>query len=135
MCKFDSLNAPGFRAVSTDLRAWSLEAPSVISIRWAVEDEERAARVRNDINERMSPYLSPVHAGSVSPQRPLTPVVSLSPPSQVATQPRVFLETPRGDVAGMTDRAFSALGRQQRMRDNAMWSRWGAGVYEIKGST
>lgn len=54
MCKFDSANAPGFRAVSTDIRQWVLDAPSLVSVRWEVEESEIAARMCNELQERFS---------------------------------------------------------------------------------
>ena len=102
MCKFDSPHAPGFRAVSTDLHAWALEAPSVIGPRWAVEDEERAARVRNDISERMSPYVI---------QRPLTP-------------------QPQRRVLDVRQGLLPANERAQREKNR--WSRWSASTFEFE---
>lgn len=57
MAKFDSDNAPGYRMVSTTLREWVTEAPNVIQVRWGVEDEERQARARNDINEQIRAFV------------------------------------------------------------------------------
>ena len=54
MCKFDNANAPGFRAVSTDIRQWVLDAPSLVSVRWEVEENEIAARMCNELQERFS---------------------------------------------------------------------------------
>ncbi|ATY66488.1 and NB-ARC domain [Cordyceps militaris] len=54
MCKFDAPTAPGFRALSTDVRQWVLDAPALIRQRWAAEDAERAARLHCDISERMA---------------------------------------------------------------------------------
>ncbi|KJZ77161.1 hypothetical protein HIM_03482 [Hirsutella minnesotensis 3608] len=67
MCKFASASAPGFRALSTDMRQWVLDAPALIGVRWEVEEQERAARMRNEIHERMSPFVS---------ADPRTPVLS-----------------------------------------------------------
>lgn len=75
MCKFDSPSAPGFRAVSTDIRAWAIEAPVMIANRWSVEDEARAVQLQVDINERLSPYLNPRPRRSASPQHPTIPLV------------------------------------------------------------
>ncbi|KAG6091390.1 hypothetical protein E4U14_001084 [Claviceps sp. LM454 group G7] len=41
MCKFASPNAPGFRAVSTDIREWVHEAPAFISARWDAEEQDK----------------------------------------------------------------------------------------------
>ena len=58
MCKFDSASAPGFRTVSTAIRDWVGEAPQVIEVRWAIEEEDRLARARHDIDERRMPFVS-----------------------------------------------------------------------------
>ncbi|RDA85220.1 hypothetical protein CP532_3265 [Ophiocordyceps camponoti-leonardi (nom. inval.)] len=58
MCKFSSASAPGYRALSTDIRQWVLDAPSLIAVRWEAEEQERAARVRNEMHERMFPTSS-----------------------------------------------------------------------------
>ncbi|KAK3192019.1 hypothetical protein K4F52_002064 [Lecanicillium sp. MT-2017a] len=57
MCKFDNANAPGFRALTTDMRQWILDAPALIAGRWAVEEDELSARVRHEIHERISPFV------------------------------------------------------------------------------
>ncbi|ETS73458.1 hypothetical protein PFICI_14404 [Pestalotiopsis fici W106-1] len=57
MCKFDSKNAPGYRTVATSIRDWVGEAPDVISTRWRVEDDEKLARAKHEIEERMKPWL------------------------------------------------------------------------------
>lgn len=57
MCKFDGPNAPGYRVVSTDIRQWVLDAPAVVRVRWQIEEEETAARMRSDIQERISPMV------------------------------------------------------------------------------
>ncbi|ELQ43822.1 hypothetical protein OOU_Y34scaffold00126g25 [Pyricularia oryzae Y34] len=66
MAKFDSDNAPGYRMVSTTLREWVTEAPNVIQVRWGVEDEERQARARNDINEQIRAFRPPQSASGQS---------------------------------------------------------------------
>ncbi|ODA75958.1 hypothetical protein RJ55_08599 [Drechmeria coniospora] len=65
MCKFDSPSAPGFRAISTDIRQWVLDAPAIIAVRWEMEEQERAARIRHELRERMSPYVNrrSIHPG------------------------------------------------------------------------
>ncbi|KAG5987336.1 hypothetical protein E4U43_005118 [Claviceps pusilla] len=67
MCKFASPNAPGFRAVSTDIREWVHEAPAIVSARWGVEEQEKAFRMQQDIKERMSPFVSPSSAFLTGP--------------------------------------------------------------------
>ncbi|KAI1756124.1 hypothetical protein F4782DRAFT_484821 [Xylaria castorea] len=57
MCKFDSKNAPGYRTISTAIREWVLDAPDVIYTRWRVEDDERLARAKHEIEERMKPWI------------------------------------------------------------------------------
>lgn len=58
MCKFDSKNAPGYRTVATSIRDWVGEAPDVISTRWRVEEDEKLARAKHEIEERMKPWVS-----------------------------------------------------------------------------
>ncbi|KAI0189553.1 lipa and NB-ARC domain-containing protein [Xylaria flabelliformis] len=57
MCKFDSKNAPGYRTIATAIREWVLDAPDVIKTRWRVEDDERLARAKHEIEERMKPWI------------------------------------------------------------------------------
>ncbi|KAJ1325828.1 protein SERAC1 [Microdochium nivale] len=56
MCKFDSIGAPGYRTMMTAIRDWVLAAPTVISTRWRVEDEDRFARAQHEIAERMQSW-------------------------------------------------------------------------------
>ena len=58
MCKFDSVHAPGYRLISTEIREWARDAPAVVNMRWQMEEEEMANRMRHEIQERMSPYVS-----------------------------------------------------------------------------
>lgn len=58
MCKFDNPNAPGFRALTTDMRQWIIDAPGLIAGRWAVEEDELSARLRHEIHERISPFVN-----------------------------------------------------------------------------
>ncbi|KAI1489221.1 hypothetical protein F5X96DRAFT_679902 [Biscogniauxia mediterranea] len=58
MCKFDSKNAPGYRTVATAIRDWVLDAPDVIATRWRVEEDEKLARAKHEIEERMKPWLN-----------------------------------------------------------------------------
>jgi hypothetical protein len=53
MCKFDTINAPGFRNISTAIRDWVHEASLVVSQRWIGEHETRRNTARNEIDERM----------------------------------------------------------------------------------
>lgn len=57
MCKFDSVNAPGYRIVATAIREWVLEAPPVIQVRWLVELDDRDARARLEVSERRIRHL------------------------------------------------------------------------------
>ncbi|RYP63662.1 hypothetical protein DL769_006917 [Monosporascus sp. CRB-8-3] len=57
MCKFESKNAPGYRTIVTAIRDWVGEAPDVIATRWRVEDEEKLARAKHEIEERMKPWI------------------------------------------------------------------------------
>ncbi|KAF3067404.1 Protein SERAC1 [Daldinia childiae] len=57
MCKFDSRNAPGYRTIATALRDWVADAPDVIATRWRVEEDEKLARAKHEIEERMKPWL------------------------------------------------------------------------------
>lgn len=68
MCKFASASAPGFRALSTDIRQWALDAPSLVAVRWEVEGLERAARMRHEMRERMSPFVSSAPWASSRPE-------------------------------------------------------------------
>lgn len=56
MCKFSSANAPGFNAISTDIRLWVQEAPVLIQRRWATEDHDHSARLQNQFKENMCPF-------------------------------------------------------------------------------
>ncbi|SPO01370.1 uncharacterized protein DNG_04046 [Cephalotrichum gorgonifer] len=51
MCKFPTADAPGYSNVSSAILQWVLEAPDSIQTRWRVEEEERATRALNDVNE------------------------------------------------------------------------------------
>ncbi|KAI0517817.1 hypothetical protein F5B22DRAFT_645521 [Xylaria bambusicola] len=57
MCKFDSKNAPGYRTISSAIREWVLDAPDVIRTRWRVEEDEKLARAKHEIEERMKPWI------------------------------------------------------------------------------
>ncbi|TGJ79626.1 hypothetical protein E0Z10_g9127 [Xylaria hypoxylon] len=57
MCKFDSKNAPGYRTISSAMREWVLDAPDVITTRWRVEEDEKLARAKHEIEERMKPWI------------------------------------------------------------------------------
>ncbi|KAI1347054.1 hypothetical protein F5Y01DRAFT_256713 [Xylaria sp. FL0043] len=57
MCKFDSKSAPGYRTISSAIREWVLDAPDVIRTRWRVEEDEKLARAKHEIEERMKPWI------------------------------------------------------------------------------
>lgn len=57
MCKFESVDAPGYRLVSSAIVEWAQEAPDFISVRWNVEDEDRRVRAQLEINERARPFM------------------------------------------------------------------------------
>ncbi|KAI0123638.1 hypothetical protein BJ170DRAFT_598844 [Xylariales sp. AK1849] len=57
MCKFDGKNAPGYRTVAAFIREWVGQAPDVISTRWRVEEDEKLARAKHEIEERMKPWI------------------------------------------------------------------------------
>ena len=52
MCKFDSVNAPGYRIISTSIQEWVTKAPPVIQVRWVVEFDDRDARAKLEFSER-----------------------------------------------------------------------------------
>ncbi|KAH6899805.1 hypothetical protein B0T10DRAFT_468823 [Thelonectria olida] len=89
MCKFDSPNAPGYRNISTDIRQWVIDAPTVIQVRWEVEEEERKARAMIEVTERMTPYTTPHISQIISQgdgnadQAPLTAMKDLTGSSPV----------------------------------------------------
>ncbi len=62
MSRFGSVNAPGFRTVSDTIREWVGEAPQVIEVRWGIEEEDRLARAKHDIDERTMSLVSTSHA-------------------------------------------------------------------------
>ncbi|KAI8945547.1 hypothetical protein F4801DRAFT_568034 [Xylaria longipes] len=57
MCKFDSRNAPGYRTIATAIREWAVDATDVIRTRWRVEEDEKLARAKHEIEERMKPWI------------------------------------------------------------------------------
>jgi hypothetical protein len=59
MCKFASETAPGYRTISTAIRAWIADAPNVIPIRWEVEEDHRRVRANLETFERTRRYVSP----------------------------------------------------------------------------
>ncbi|OBR16008.1 LipA and NB-ARC domain-containing protein [Colletotrichum higginsianum IMI 349063] len=59
MCKYDSASAPGYRNVSTAIRDWAEEAPTVIRTRWEIESNNRSVRAQSEAAERTRGYRSP----------------------------------------------------------------------------
>ncbi|KAI2634595.1 hypothetical protein GGS21DRAFT_110815 [Xylaria nigripes] len=57
MCKFDSKNAPGYRTMATSIREWVTHAPDVITTRWRIEEDDKLARAKHEIEERMKPWI------------------------------------------------------------------------------
>ncbi|RYP71368.1 hypothetical protein DL771_004856 [Monosporascus sp. 5C6A] len=86
MCKFDSKNAPGYRTIVTAIRDWVGEAPDVIATRWRVEDEEKLARAKHEIEERMKPWINE----TTSPLLPHSP-------SKLDAESKLLLPAPEGD--------------------------------------
>ncbi|KAI1175275.1 hypothetical protein F4777DRAFT_335580 [Nemania sp. FL0916] len=62
MCKFDNNNAPGYRTISSSIREWVEDAPEVIATRWRVEEDEKLARAKHEIEERMKPWISQIQS-------------------------------------------------------------------------
>ncbi|KAJ4292927.1 hypothetical protein N0V88_005590 [Collariella sp. IMI 366227] len=70
MCKFANDNAPGYRTVSTALREWVADAPTVIPHRWRAEDARRLAKADLEIAERIRLLASaPTPTTSAAPTR------------------------------------------------------------------
>ncbi|KAI0438650.1 hypothetical protein F4803DRAFT_554835 [Xylaria telfairii] len=103
MCKFDSKNAPGYRTIATAIREWVLDAPDVIKTRWRVEEDEKLARAKHEIEERMKPWIQSqrLHAdqGANTPQQ--NNETTLPPnhePSKIQTQSRSLLPEPETPI-------------------------------------
>lgn len=58
MCKFPDQHAPGYRNVSTAIRDWVRESPSVIQTRWIVERDDKRVRAQTEAAERTREYVS-----------------------------------------------------------------------------
>ncbi|KAI2471106.1 hypothetical protein F4781DRAFT_142706 [Annulohypoxylon bovei var. microspora] len=98
MCKFESRNAPGYRTIATAIRDWVVDAPDVIATRWRVEDDEKLARAKHEIEERMKPWLDSQRiqqAGQGSiPQHNDTTLSSPQDTSRIDHQSRPLLTGP-----------------------------------------
>ncbi|RGP80658.1 hypothetical protein FLONG3_1262 [Fusarium longipes] len=62
MCKFDSIESPGFRNITTTLEKWIEKAPCLIQERWFAEEDESQNRALARVKEIMSPYTDRAHA-------------------------------------------------------------------------
>ncbi|KAK5995602.1 Protein SERAC1-like protein [Cladobotryum mycophilum] len=99
MCKFENAHSPGFGALSTDIRQWVLEAPSFVAMRWQVEEHEKASRMQHEIQERMSPFMSPARFVSRTPSPSFNHLVGASPLRQMNNASPLCLENvPQGLV-------------------------------------
>ncbi|KAI0598382.1 hypothetical protein F4775DRAFT_583770 [Biscogniauxia sp. FL1348] len=99
MCKFDSKNAPGYRTISTAIRDWVLDAPDVIATRWRVEEDEKLARAKHEIEERMKPWLNSQRIqqsdqGSIRQQNNETTLPSSEDASKIEHQSKPLLPEP-----------------------------------------
>ncbi|XDG05096.1 hypothetical protein ABKA04_004711 [Annulohypoxylon sp. FPYF3050] len=98
MCKFESKNAPGYRTIATAIRDWVIDAPDVITTRWRVEEDEKLARAKHEIEERMKPWLDSQRIqqtgqGSI-PQHNDTTLSSPQDSSRIDHQSRPLLTGP-----------------------------------------
>ncbi|KAI0832148.1 hypothetical protein F5Y06DRAFT_281158 [Hypoxylon sp. FL0890] len=98
MCKFESRNAPGYRTVATAIRDWVHDAPDVITTRWRVEEDEKLARAKHEIEERMKPWLDSqriqASRGSIPQQNNDTTLPSPQEPSKIDYQSRPLITGP-----------------------------------------
>ncbi|PCD19552.1 hypothetical protein FGRA07_05301 [Fusarium graminearum] len=56
MCKFESINSPGFRNIAITLQQWIERAPFLIQERWLAAEDEGRNRALAKVNEIMSPF-------------------------------------------------------------------------------
>ncbi|KAI1139183.1 hypothetical protein F5Y05DRAFT_412283 [Hypoxylon sp. FL0543] len=98
MCKFESRNAPGYRTVATAIRDWVHDAPDVIATRWRVEEDEKLARAKHEIEERMKPWLDSqriqASRGSIPQQNNDITLPSPQEPSKLDYQSRPLITGP-----------------------------------------
>lgn len=66
MCKFASVNAPGYLTVSTALREWVHNAPEVIAVRWLREEQERRDAAYIEAADRIHEFVSSLSQKSLS---------------------------------------------------------------------
>ncbi|KAH9906070.1 hypothetical protein F4778DRAFT_693094 [Xylariomycetidae sp. FL2044] len=108
MCKFDSKNAPGYRTIATAIREWVLAAPDVIATRWRVEEDEKLARAKHEIEERMKPWINSQRISqsgheTIPSQNNETTLPSAQEPSRLENQNKHLLpepETPNQQQGG-----------------------------------
>ncbi|UZP44210.1 hypothetical protein NXS19_012022 [Fusarium pseudograminearum] len=62
MCKFESINSPGFRNIAITLQQWIERAPFLIQERWLAAEEEGRNRALAKVNEIMSPFAAQMYA-------------------------------------------------------------------------
>ncbi|EQB47791.1 LipA and NB-ARC domain-containing protein [Colletotrichum gloeosporioides Cg-14] len=84
MCKFPEQHAPGYRNVSTAIRDWVRESPSVIQTRWIVERDDKRVRAQTEAAERTREYSGTYSTPLISPSD--TPSTTAFP-SQAESQP------------------------------------------------
>ncbi|KAI8162351.1 Protein SERAC1 [Colletotrichum sp. SAR 10_70] len=84
MCKFPDQHAPGYRNVSTAIRDWVRESPSVIQTRWIVEQDDKRVRAQTEAAERTREYSETYSTPLISPSD--TPSTTAFP-SQEESQP------------------------------------------------
>ncbi|KAI0114293.1 hypothetical protein F4776DRAFT_656690 [Hypoxylon sp. NC0597] len=110
MCKFESRNAPGYRTVATAIRDWVLDAPDVIATRWRVEDDEKLARAKHEIEERMKPWLDSqriqASRGSIPQQNNDTTLPSPQEPSKIDHQSRPLITGPATPIQPSEEEYF-----------------------------
>ncbi|KAI0538574.1 hypothetical protein GGR58DRAFT_467758 [Xylaria digitata] len=108
MCKFDNKNAPGYRTIASAIREWVLDAPDVITTRWRVEEDEKLARAKHEIEERMKPWIQSqrLQAGQ-GVNTPQQNNETTLPPSQehskLQHQPRTLLPEPETPIQSQDD--------------------------------
>lgn len=103
LCRFASADAPGYRALSTDVRQWVRDAPLVIQVRWAAEEQEQAIRMKADLQERMSPFASVDYMGFRD-----VPLADLSQTDQTqALMPDLVRAQPEPTAMATRRQAFS----------------------------
>lgn len=111
MCKFESRNAPGYRTVATAIREWVVDAPDVIATRWRVEEDEKLARAKHEIAERMKPWLDSqrlqqVGQGSIPQQHNETTLPLSQDPTKIDHQSRPLITAPETPNQGPEEEFF-----------------------------